>query len=63
MGSYYDGPLARGPEKMVFSPQRWQLWKKRLVEYLEIIMSLMKTEKVRLDNSYQDGEVEEIFSE
>ncbi|KAH8691611.1 hypothetical protein BGW36DRAFT_388649 [Talaromyces proteolyticus] len=33
VGGDYHGPLVKGPGKVAFSSQRWQLWKDRLVEF------------------------------
>lgn len=58
VGGDYHGPLVKGPGKTAFSPQRWKLWKDRLVEFSECDKLSEVTRKIARDAVLKMEEIE-----
>jgi hypothetical protein len=58
VGGDYHGPLVKGPGKGAFSPERWKLWKERLVEFSECEGLSEETRKIAQDAAVKMEEIE-----
>ncbi|KAL1962970.1 hypothetical protein VTN77DRAFT_8816 [Rasamsonia byssochlamydoides] len=58
VGGDYHGPLVKGPGKTAFSPQRWKLWKDRLVEFSQCEQLSEGTRKIARDAVLKMEEIE-----